>query len=975
MNVNLKVLTAGALFFMGGQAAFAQKKDSSKVKNIEEVVVVAYGTQTKESLTGSVGEVKAKALKEITAPNVIQGMIGKVAGVQISSVNGLPGTAPVVRFRGIGSINGSSAPLYVVDGVPFNGDIAAINNQDIESTSFLKDASAAALYGNRGANGVIVITTKKGAKGKLRLTLDSKVGMAERGLAEYNLIQDPARYYEAYHRFLKNNYIYAGDNATVAHTKASNELVSASGLGLGYNITNVPGAQIIGADGNFNPAASILYRENWADYLFKRGVYTNTYLSASGASDNTTYFFSGGYESNDTYMVNSKFEKVTLRGKTESKLGDRLKLGTNLAYTNMVQNAPDGFDGSTAYSNPFQWTRSIAPIYPVYAYDATGKPVYLANGERAYDDGTGKYSPFVRPYGSIQHPYATALLDIKKNVTNQIFANAYATYKILNGLNFTYNVTGEFSNTRNQSLDTSLYGDAVSVNGRLYNTNQNTTSVTHQQLLTYDKKFNNFGLQVLAGHETLDRQFDYMQTHVINGILVDSPYSDQFGIVNGISGYGSPYATEGYFARLNMDYAGKYFINANFRRDGSSRFHPDNRWGSFYGIGGAWIASKENFLSNVSWLNNLKFKASYGEQGNDNLGYNFPYLNQYSVVQTTNAAETTISMNQTFKGNKDITWEKNANLNVGFEVDLFNNRLSIDAEYFNRKSFDMLFMKPLPISEGFSSVPENIGDMVNRGVEVTAKFDVVRSENYKFTVNANTTYLENEILKLSQPEIVDGSYLLKPGNSRYTWRMREFVGVNSTNGAALFAVVNPTTGARTSTSTYASGTLIDTGKSAVPKFYGGFGFDFNVYKFDLGVNFAYQLGGWGYDSNWMTLMAMGERGRNVHTDYTQTWTNVNTIADLPVIIPNNPQNFYSTSSMGFIKSDYLSLQNVSLGYTTSKGLLDKLGVNSLRVYVLADNIHVWSARKGYDPRLSLTGVSSSNYAPIRTVSFGINASF
>ena len=421
----------------------------------------------------------------------------------------------------------------------------------------------------------------------------------------------------------------------------------------------------------------------------------------------------------------------------------------------------------------------------------------------------------------------------------------------------TYNVTGEFSNTRNQSLDTSLYGDAVSVNGRLYNTNQNTTSVTHQQLLTYDKKFNKFGLQVLAGHETLDRQFDYMQTHVINGILVNSPYSDQFGIVNGISGYGSPYATEGYFARLNMDYAGKYFINANFRRDGSSRFHPDNRWGSFYGIGGAWIASKENFLSNVSWLNNLKFKASYGEQGNDNLGYNFPYLNQYSVVQTTNAAETTISMNQTFYGNKDITWEKNANLNIGFEVDLFNNRLSIDAEYFNRKSYDMLFMKPISLTSGFPSQPQNIGDMVNRGVEITTKFDVVRSENYKFTVNANTTYLENEILKLSQPEIVDGSYLLKPGNSRYTWRMREFVGVNSTNGAALFAVVNPTTGARTSTSTYASGTLIDTGKSAVPKFYGGFGFDFNVYKFDLGVNFAYQLGGWGYDSNWMTLMAMG----------------------------------------------------------------------------------------------------------------------
>ena len=975
MNVKLKALTAGAIFFLGGQLALAQQ-DSTKVQDIEEVVVVAYGVQTKESLTGSVTEVKAKEIKEVTAANVVQGMTGKVAGVQISSSNGLPGQAPTVRFRGVGSINGSSNPLYVVDGVPFTGNIAGINNQDIESMSFLKDAAATSLYGNRGANGVIIITTKKGKRGRTVFNLDTKSGVAMRGIPEYDISNNVGEYYEYYYNILKNSEIAGGATAAEAHQAALDGLIT-GGQGLGYNVTNVPNSQLIDGNGRFNPNASVLYQEDWKDYLFREGFYTNTHFSASGATDQSSFFYSLGYESNDTYMVNSQWEKVTGRMKVDSKLGDRLKFGGNLGYSFMKQNAPDGFDGSTAYSNPFQWTRFIAPIYPVHAYNADGSPIYTALGAQAYDDGTGTIAPNVRRYGALQNPYATALHDIKVRKMNQVFAGGYATATILKGLDFTYRLTGEFYNLRANSLDTALYGDAVGVNGRLYNWNQTVTSLNHQQLLEYNNSFGDLTLNVLAGHETYNRNSDYMETHAINGFLPTSVYSDMYATLVSIAGNGSPYALESWLSRVNLDYKGKYFLSGSVRRDGSSRFHPDNRWGNFFSVGGSWIVSKEDWFAN-NVINNFKLKASYGEVGNDNLSSasvtrNFPYLDLYQVVQTT-ISSGVISYNQTFKGNPDITWEKNKNFNAGVELGMFNNRVTIDAEYFKRRTDDLLFMKPLPVSQGFASMPWNIGDMENRGVEVTAGFDIIRTSDFTFNLHGNATWLENEILSLPEEEIVDGNYILKPGHSMFTWRMREFAGVDASNGAALWTVVDPTTGERSTTSTYSAASLIDTGVSAMPTMYGGFGANIDYKNFDFAINFAYQFGGTGYDSNWMNLMS-GGLGENFHSDYYNTWSSENTGASLPVIMPDDPNINYGTSTLGFIKSDYISLQNVSLGYTVNRNLVDFAGINSLRIYLAADNVAVWSKRKGYDPRMSYTGISSSNYSPIRTLSMGLNVSF
>ncbi len=978
MNCKLKVLSAGVLFFLG-QGLVAQTTEPEKTEDIEEVIVVAYGTQTKESLTGSVGEVKAEEIKAITAANVVQGMGGKVAGVQVYAGNGLPGQAPTVRFRGVGSINGSSDPLYVVDGVPFSGNISAINNSDIESMTFLKDAAASSLYGNRAANGVIIITTKKGKKGKTQYNLDLRAGVSMRGIPEYNISSSVPEYYEYYYNLLKNKEIVDGATASEAHDTALAGLISGD-QGLGYNVTNVANGDLIGADGKFNSSAKVLYQEDWKDYLFKQGFYSNTYFSASTATDNTSVYYSLGYEGNDTYMINSKWEKITGRIKVDSKLGERIKFGGNLAYSYTEQNAPDGFDGTTAYSNPFQWSRYVAPIYPVHAYDNSGNLITDDKGNSLYDDGTGLITGRVRRYGSLQNPVATALYDIKKRKNNQIFASGYATANILKGLDFTYKITGEFSNLRANDFDTPLYGDAVTPNGRLYNWNTNISSLNQQQLLEYNNTFGDFNLNVLAAHETYKRNRDYMETHVTNGLLVDSVYSDMFATLVSAAGNGTPYALESFFGRLNMSFANKYFLSGSFRRDGSSRFHPDNRWGNFYSVGGSWVVSNEDWFKN-NVVTNFKLKGSYGEVGNDNLSSatverNFPYLDLYEVVQTT-VSSNLISYNQIFKGNPDITWEKNKNLNAGVELGFFNNRLNIDAEYFKRKTNDLLYMRPLPLSEGFESYPENIGDMENRGFEFNLDADLIKTNDFKLTVYGNATLLKNEILKLPTTNlgyIIDGSTILKEGNSMYTWYLREFAGVNPENGQALWTVVDSETGERSTTESYNAATLLDTGLTSVPDVYGGFGLSANFKQFDFSVAFAYQFGGTGYDNNYMNLMS-GGLGENFHSDYYKTWTPTNTSAALPLVTADDVNQNYLTSTLGLIKSDYVSLQNISLGYTFDKSLITFAGINSLRLYAVADNVAVWSKRKGYDPRMSARGISSSNYSPIRTISFGANVTF
>lgn len=955
---------------------------NSDVAALDEVVVVAYGIQKKEALTGSVGEVKSEAISKITTGNVTQGLVGKVAGVQVFNNNGMPGDAPIIRFRGIGSINASAAPLYVVDGVPFNGDPASINSQDIESMSFLKDAAAAALYGNRGANGVIIITTKKGKNNKTVVTIDTRSGFAVRAVPEYDIMRGAGEYYEGYFQALKNGYTFGplGLDSAAAGQLAANNLINGD-QGLGYNAYNVPNNQLIDpVTGRLNPSARLNYNEDWNDYLFGNNFFTQSYINISGGSDTTSHFFSAGYERNDGYVVNSGLEKLTTRMKTDSQISESIKIGGSVSYTHILQDYLDGYTGGNTYSSPFFWTRNIAPIYPVNLYDAAGNPIYGPNGRPMFDDGTGVGGSPVRPFGALQHPYATAINDVKQWRTDNLYASAFAEIKIMEGLKFTYTVTGDLFAQADRSLDTPLYGDAVNAGGRVSYSSSRSMAFTQQQLLHYSKSFGNHNLDVLLGHETLDRRGDAVGAGRSNLLLPDSPYVNQAAVMQSATGSGSSYALEGFFSRVTYDYDNKYYLNASIRRDGSSRFHPDNRWGTFYGLGAAWRVSQEAFLNDVSWLDELKLKASYGEQGNDNLGIELPYLNQYSVVSTTDSS-LPISFTLVALGNPDITWETTANFNAGFDLSLFNRRLNIEAEYFERRINDMLFQRPLPVSSGFASIPENIGDMNNKGYELTISADLIRTNDFTLTLHGNATHYKNEITELpfngrENNNIPTGNFIREEGGSVYDFYMREFAGVNPVSGAALWWMDDPNNdGQRIVTENYADADLYRIGKSAIPDVYGGFGTMIKYKNIDLAVDFAYQFGGYSYDGIWMSGLGV-DPGQNFHRDFNNTWTIDNQTATLPRADVQDPNNHFSGSSLGLVKSDYLSIQNISLGYTFNSKIAESIGFNSLRFYGLVDNVHLWSKRKGFDPRLGgVTGASDNKYGMLRTMSLGVNIQF
>lgn len=980
MNVKLRVLSVGALFFMGGAISAQQfPEDTTKVSDIEEVVVVGYGVKKKETLTGSVGSVQAEEIAKVTTSNVVQGMTGKIAGVQIAAGSGQPGQAPAVRFRGIGSINGSSDPLYIVDGVPLTGSITALNNNDIESMSFLKDASLASMYGNRGANGVIIVTTKKGKSGAPKFTLDLKTGINQNGNKNYKLINGYGDYYEAYFQGLANNLMTGqGLSYEAARQKAAEEIITGA-QGLKYNIFNAPDAGLIDPiTGRINSSSLKYTPENWEDILFRNGYYNSSFLGASGGNDITSYYFSMGYEKNEGYAINSRFDKITARAKVDTKIGDRIKLGSNLSYTNSVMDNPDG-NGTTNFSSPYMWINSIAPIYGVYQRDNAGNLVMDDFGSPRYDDGTGLGGQYaIRPYGQRMHPYITAIQDLKRTDRNAIFLNGYLDVNILKGLNFRYSLTGDYTNSDYIGRDTPNYGDAVDAGGRIAGSISNFLGITHQQLLTYEKSFSGHKFDLLAGHETYVSRVSNVNSSKQKLFLPETDILDNAAVYSSAGGYKGKYATEGFFGRINYEYGQRYYLTANIRRDASSYFHPDNRWGTFYGFGGAWRVGKENFLADVSWLNEFKLKASYGEQGNDDLNFPVytPYEDHYSVTQTVETDQD-LGYSLAYVGNKDITWEKMKNLNAGFELGLFNKRLNIDAEYFERNVDDMLFNRPVSPIFGYSSKPENIGSMTNKGVEVTVDFDVVKNSNLNINLYANATHYKNTITELYLDELP--TLGLKVGEDRYIWRLREFAGVNQSNGNSLYykdvVDANGTVTGRTVTDNWNEATQYYLDKSATPDVYGGFGLRADYKNLDFGIDFAYQFGGWGVDNNWLSRMG-GGIGQAIHEDFYKTWTPENTSAELPAFVVENTRFNYSASSLALIESDYLSIQNITLGYSLNRDLFENSGITGARFYVSVNNAALFSKRQGYDPRLAISGtMNTGTYNLNRTLLFGTNISF
>ena len=945
---------------------------------LDEVMVVAFGTAKKSQFTGSAATIGGEKLAKRQVSNVSNALSGAVAGVQTTSSNGQPGTGSTVRIRGIGSMAASNSPLYVVDGVPFDGDIATINPQDIASMTVLKDAASNSLYGARGANGVILITTRRGEIGKAVVSVDAKWGTNRRAIPNYDVISDPGQYMEIGYASLKN-----------AYPNKSNATLNADLINyMAYNPFNIPnGELLIGENGRINPNATVgriyendywLQPDDWYDELFDNGNMRQEYnVNISGASDKMNYYFSAGYLDDSGIIAGSGFSRVSTRLKADYQVTKFFKVGANLAYSNTVSNYPGDQAGSSS-ANIFYVSNMIAPIYPLYVRNADKTIKKDERGFTVYDYGDGQYPGLGRPFMGNSSPASQLELDSRDYTADVISAKGFAEFRILDGLKATGNWGVDVDNTRSRELVNAFYGQYSAVGGIASVSNSRQFSINQQYLLTYIKQFGAHNIDLLAGFERYDYTYQYLGGSKQN--LYNPLIPEINNAINkpSVSSYTNKYSTQGWLARAQYNYDEKYFASLSFRRDASSRFHPDNRWGNFWSAGASWLINKESFMEDVEWVDMLKFKTSYGIQGNDNLGNYYPYQDQFSVSNSNNDFAVSLS----YKGNKDITWETSHSFNTGIEFELFGNRLSGGVEYFSRKTTDMLYNRPVPNSLGYSSYPMNVGSMVNKGFEIELQGVLVNTKNIDWRINFNLTHFKNEIVELHpdlKGEWISGSYIYREGESSYQFYMREWAGVDKETGEAMWYKdikdENGKVTGRETTKTYADATRYATG-DILPKVYGGFGTSLTAYGFDLSLSFAYQLGGKIYDNTYAALMHTdgGDFGTNWHKDILNAWSETNKNSDIP---RNSYNDIYSNSmSTRFITdSDYLSLQNVSFGYTLPKELTRKMKINNLRLYVTADNIALWSARKGLDPRQGYSASGNDVYSPIRSISGGISFQF
>ncbi len=952
-------------------------------ETMEELIVVAFGKQKRESFTGSASVVSSAQLTMQQSANPLEALNGRVAGMQMTDSNSLSGD-PTIRVRGTSSLNAGNSPLIVVDGMPYNGFMNDINVNDIENITVLKDAASNALYGARGANGVILITTKNGKRGATKVTAEAKWGVNTNGRIEYNTIDNPGEYYEAAYLGYKNYYMAQGQTESQAHISANTILTAPyTQGGLGYNVYTVPNGQyLIGTNGKLNPNATLgnrvaynnqiytLYPDDWLKEGTRNGFKQEYNLSLTGGNDQFRMFASLGYLDEDGLSYGSDLQRYTARLKTEYQAYKWLRVGANASYIHKATND---------LSSVFGVAYTIAPIYPLYVRDAEGNIMTDANG-KVYDYGEYNNAGLQRAAEKNSNSIQSDQLDVYKCVSNAFNINGFATADIWDGLALTVNGNVYITEYRYNSAANPYYGYNSSTGGTVDVYHYRNTDSNFQQLLNYNKQFGHHNVSALLGHEysrtsstslygERSKVAMYTQNIELSGSIVDKTMGSTTTLYN----------VEGFFFRGQYDYDSKYFGSVSYRRDGSSRFAKEHRWGDFWSLGGAYIISREDWFPKSNAINVLKLKASYGEQGNDNIG-NYRYTDTYSISNTDNEVAYVFST----KGNKNITWETVGSLNVGVEFELFKSRLRGGIEYYDRMTKDMLMWFSSPYSVGYGGYYSNVGDMSNRGVEVELSADIFKSQNFSWTIDANLAWQRNRVTKLPEESrkytmdghdgFLNGYFYVGEGLPVSTWYLKEFAGL-ADDGQALYYITNAD-GTRSATTDYSNADYYLCG-SALPDVLGGFSTSFKIYGFDVSANFNYSLGGLKFDQGYASLMTPGWTtltGNAWHRDIFNSWSPTNTDSTIPRW--NYNDQYGTTYSSQFLTSaSYLTFKNITVGYTLPRKWTNKMKMDSMRVYLTGENLYYWSKRKGFDPRADLQWGGKGAYSPIRSFVGGLTVNF
>ena len=957
---------------------------------VEEVIVTAYGSSNKMSFTGSAESIDNEEIESRNLSSISKGLEGTAPGIQVANSSGQPGADAQIRIRGFGSINASSAPLYVVDGAPFEGDINSINPSDIESMSVLKDATATALYGARGANGVVMITTKTG-EGEPTLNYNYTRGVSSRAYPEYEQVNSNEfveLQWEGYRRALYNN-----DDIDVTLEEAGEyaaqggQYVDEAGnvsefdnimqnLG-GYNPYNVPNDEVIDpSSGQVNPNANLLWGNNWQDKMFRTGKRAEHNLSLSGSSENTQYYMSLGYLNEEGIVKNSGFERFNARVNVDTEIREWLSGGFKLSGSSADQSI---FLAEGTYTvNPFYYTRFMGPIYPVYERNEEGEIKRNDQGEKILDYGA--HPAKQRPYAANSNILGQTTLDDRSSKSENVGSRFYVDVDFLDGFNFETNLSVDYRNLTEIDHQNALHGDAESFDGRTEKIQEREISMTLNQLLTYDKEFGNHSVNILAGHEAYKQNFNYLtatRTGFPFGGLKELATASTS---EGSSSYRDEYRVESYLSRLKYNYGDRYYFTASYRRDGSSRFHEDARWGDFWSIGGSWRVSEELFLDGTDWIQDFKIKASYGEQGNDALLDNndnpiyYGYQSFYEVTNNYSYSGLSISS----LANKSLQWEVSQNLNAGIEFRFFD-RFYGEVNYFEKGSDQLLFDKPLPQSTGLGALKDNVGAMKNTGIETRVGFDIIQTNDLRWNMEVEVTSFDNELTELPQEEIITGSKKYKKGRSIYDYYIREYAGVDPQTGSALYykdvMEDGEPTGERETTTDYDAANRYYVGTS-VPDLTGSFSNALSYKGFNFSFLFTYGVGGKMLNYTYMRMMHAGDYGVHMHENIKNRWQQPGDKTDVPRL--ENGYDYANERSDRFlIDKSYLNIKNVRLGYTLPQSLLSNLGgaIKNLRLFVQGDNLYLFSEMQGMNPQESFSGVTDYQYTPARTISFGADVKF
>ena len=1068
---------------------------ASSQSTMDTLVMIGYGVARKSTFTGSATTVGSNIISAESNSTVTSALEGVVPGLQVSSIDGQPGLDMGIRLRGVSSTSqNSSNALIVIDGVPQNypNALAAINPKDIQSVTVLKDASSTAIYGSRGANGVILVTTKTGRNGKVKLSLDARMGYNylnkdlrpalmtnAKDIYEYTWlsIYNSARYGVngtsstggTYSTNVQNPNMSASDAAQFAseHLFDYNGTGTASGdfgenalgnwmlysvPGTVYNPTGsgttasstMTGSYLVNPDGKLNPAAKLLFPAgSYSNYFFNNPFRQEHNLSASGGTDKMDYFISGGFLDDPSYITGSSFKRYNVRANVNAHLTNWLKVGINTSFDNRNtenQATRYGRNPGTVSQNVFDWVDNGNPLVSLFARDQNGNIIKNPDGTNLVVSKAGlSYSP-LGPTSFQNNPYnLPALLqqDINNDKSYDLNMVGYGTITFLKDFSFTGNLAYErFSDelTRYGNMTTgSVQG--VGALGLYFN---NTNVINTQQLLNWKKVLGPSSISALAGHE-----YYQMQNEALNYTSAYSLVNDFTGAGNFTSRYNTgsaPFGTPGaggdkvaldsYFGRASYNYAGKYFLDGSVRRDGSSKFrYNDNRWGTFWSVGLGWLISAENFMKATSgWLDNLKIRSSYGIIGNQSgignySGYQiWNYGANYQTVSNGTGIPASFNLTQGALPNTSLTWENTRTFDVGIDFSLLNNRVHGSIDYYKKNTDNSVFAQPLALSLGQASLVRNNAHLANHGYEIDLNGDIIRNKNFRWNVGVNGTHYRTILLSVPPGvgvpalggkflgstdgwSITGGAtagntvYLRGAGMDYYDYYLYKYNGVDQKTGLPLFQHTvtqadhdnslfgaNPI-GSYVNTTNYTLANRYSMG-SVLPSWIGGLTTEFQYKNFDLSAVLAYQIGGHFYSTEYGNgFYRSGNTGFGLSQELlNNTWTPENTNAKFPMQFYNGTGNFTSGATIGswaytnmaLFSATYWNIKNVTLGYKFSPVALQKISVESLRVYITAEQPFFHAAHSGIDPRMSLVGgmeVGSGYYLPMSSMSAGLNVTF